>query len=74
MIDSFSNQLINILRHTGSIMRLDIVVDYNVEKDEFNELGKAYPLGNYFNAGNTKWFVLEIDGEGGHIALTWYLK
>ena len=55
-------------------MRLDIVVDYNVEKDEFNELGKAYPLGNYFNAGNTKWFVLEIDGEGGHIALTWYLK
>lgn len=57
---------------TGNIMRLDIVVDYSVTQDEFDELGKVYPLGHYFSASIGNLFVVEIDGQDGHITLTWY--
>ena len=53
-------------------MRLDIVVDYNVKTDEFDDLCKVYPLGKYQSGGRIHWFVVEIDGDEGHIRLVWH--
>ena len=53
-------------------MQLQIVVDYRVPDDEFEELIKVYPLGKYHWGGQSRWFSLEIDGQHGRIELTWF--
>ena len=53
-------------------MQLEITVDYRVPADEFEDLIKVYPLGNYASGGNSNWFQLKIDGIEGHITLTWF--
>lgn len=53
-------------------MQLQIVVDYRVPADEFDDLIKVYTLGKYHWGGNSRWFSVEIDGQNGRIELTWF--
>ena len=53
-------------------MQLEIVVDYRVPADEFDELIQVYPLGRYLSGGRSQWFRVEIDGNEGQISLTWF--
>jgi hypothetical protein len=53
-------------------MQLQIVVDYRVPADEFDDLIKVYPLGKYHWGGQSRWFCLTIDGHEGQIELTWF--
>lgn len=59
----------------GYNMELQITVDYNVPADEFRDLIKKYPLGQYINTPHdtrVNWFRVEIDGDQGKITLTWF--
>ena len=53
-------------------MQLEITVDYKVPADEFEDLGKVYPLGKYISRDHCHWFRLEIDAEGGRVTLIWF--
>jgi len=56
-------------------MEIQLTVDYNVPADEFKDLLKKYPLGQYLSNGideRVHWFRLEIDGDKGKITLTWF--
>jgi hypothetical protein len=53
-------------------MEIQITVDYRVEPDDFDNLGKVYPLGTYLQSQQSRWFRLKIDGDHGQIELTWF--
>ena len=53
-------------------MEIQITVDYNVPADEFHDLIKKYPLGQYLMNDRVNWFRVEIDGDKGKITLTWF--
>ena len=56
-------------------MNIEIIVNYETEEVEFDQLNKKYPTGEYKHTDNaatrnTMWFVLYI----GDLELTWFLS
>lgn len=54
-----------------TVMKAEIVVDYDVKSDEFGELKIIYPTGVYYKCDNdiVHWFRLTI---GDNLELTWF--
>ena len=62
-------------------MRQEIVMAYNLEREIWNQLGTAYPLGKYHtHHEKTQWFTLKTDiydRDGvvcGELELTWFVE
>ena len=58
-------------------MDVEITVDYNTPAEVFDQLGNAYPLGEYVQSNNEhiKWFRLKIrNSDNKKMVLTWFKK
>jgi len=73
--------LIDIVVTNPLTMRQEIVLGYNVKREEFDQLGVAYPLGKYHRQHEkTHWFTLKTDiydRDGkvcGELELTWFVE
>jgi hypothetical protein len=53
-------------------MRIEIVADYKVPADEFEDLIKVFTLGRYKQSGQSQWFTVEITTATGPIDITWF--
>jgi hypothetical protein len=53
-------------------MRIEIVADYKVPADEFEDLIKVFTLGRYKQSGQSRWFTIEITTATGPIDITWF--
>lgn len=73
--------LIDIVVANPLTMRQEIVLAYNLPKNEFNQLGGAYPLGKYYrHAEKSHWFSVktdffDMDGHVcGNLELIWFVE
>ena len=53
--------------------RIEVTVTYNLPENEYRDLFKDFPTGEYHESTGTEWYRVEIESPNGIIKLTWFL-